>query len=416
MPGAANIGLSFLDGPTLAFVMVCIVALLGLFLVLAWLQQRDVRALAWWGAAYLLGASALAVWGAPQPWFPLPNELPFAMIYVACGMIWNGVRLFRGRPLRPLAGCAGAAVWLVLCQVPLFAEGSIARVALGVFVVATYTFFIARELSRERRKTLRSRTASVVVPGLHAAIFLMPLAMRAFMPASIAVNWITVFALETVLYAVGTAFIVLLMVKDYHVDIYRHAASVDYLTGLLNRRAFLEHALKLCAQAGGKKPVTMLMFDLDHFKSINDRFGHAVGDDVLRVFAQVVRKSTRVTDIIGRLGGEEFGAIVAESTDIAAMIAERIRTGLEIAGKEVSGHPIGATVSIGAATSHELVTNIDALIARADVALYRAKGDGRNRLHATEDEPTSDRTRLIAAARDRKSSAFARLLQRDTAA
>jgi hypothetical protein len=203
---AANLGFSFLDGPTLAFVMVCIVALLGLFLMLAWLQQRDVRALAWWGAAYLIGASALALWGAPQPWVPLPQELPFAMIFVVCGMIWNGVRLFRGRPLRPLAACAGAAIWLVLCQLPLFADGSAARFTLGVFVVASYTFFIALELSRERRKSMRSRVATVVVPGLHAAIFLMPLAMRAFMPADIAINWITVFALETILYAVGTAF------------------------------------------------------------------------------------------------------------------------------------------------------------------------------------------------------------------
>jgi diguanylate cyclase (GGDEF)-like protein len=416
MLGAANIGLSFLDGPTLAFVMVWIVALLGLFLVLAWLQQRDVRALAWWGAAYLLGASALALWGAPQPWFPLPHVLPFAMIFVACGMIWNGVRLFRGRSLRPIAGCAGAAVWLALCQLPQFGEDSIARLALGVFVVATYTFFIAMELSRERRKALRSRTATIVVPSLHAAIFLLPLGIRAFLPANVAVNWLTVFTLETILYAVGTAFIVLLMVKDHSVDIYRHAAEVDFLTGLLNRRAFLENALKLCARAGGKKPVTLMMFDLDNFKQINDRFGHAVGDEALRVFAQVVRRSTRASDIIGRLGGEEFVAIVAEPMEIAMRIGERIRLGFQAAGVEVSGYPLGATVSIGAASSHELVTNIDALIARADTALYRAKGEGRNRLYAAEDGPASDRARLIAAAHTRKVITFARLLSRGSAA
>lgn len=417
MLGASNIGLLFLDGPTIAFVMVCIVALLGLFLILAWLQQRDVRALAWWGSAYLIGAASLALWGAPSPWFPLPRVLPFAMIFVACGMIWNGVRLFRGRRLRPIAACAGAAAWLALCQLPLFAEGSVARIALGVFVVATYTFFIAMEFSRERRKSLRSRTAAVVVPSLHAAIFLMPLAMRAFMPANIAVSWITVFALETILYAVGTAFIVMLMVKDHHVDIYRHAASVDYLTGLLNRRAFLEHALKLCAaQAGASKPVTMMMFDLDHFKSINDRFGHAVGDEVLRVFAQVARRTTRATDIFGRLGGEEFAAIVAEPMDIAVLIAERIRSGFEAAGAAVAGHAVGGTVSVGLATAHEVVTNIDALIARADAALYRAKNDGRNRLRTATDEPAGERARLIAAARTGKTAAVMRVVQNDSAA
>ena len=86
-----------------------------------------------------------------------------------------------------------------------------------------------------------------MVPCLHAAIFLIPLAMRALMPEVIAASWVTVFALETILYAVGTAFIVLLMVKDHPVGVYRPAASTDYLTGLLNRRAFLENALKLCA-------------------------------------------------------------------------------------------------------------------------------------------------------------------------
>jgi diguanylate cyclase (GGDEF)-like protein len=400
MLGGTGGQLAFLDGPTLSFVAVCIVALLGLFLILAWLQQRDVRAFAWWGSAYLIGAASLALWAAPRPWLPLPPEVPFALIFVACGMIWNGVRLFRGRALMPLASVAGAVAWLVLCQLPVFADGTTARIALGALVVSAYTFFIALELSRERRKALHSRTAAVVVPCLHAAIFLMPLALRAFAPEAIAVSWLTVFALETMIYAVGTAFIVLLMVKDYHVGFYRHAAATDFLTGLLNRRAFLENALKLCAEQAAGSPVTLLMFDLDHFKSINDRFGHAVGDDVLRVFAQVVRRSTRANDIIGRLGGEEFAAIVAAPMEVAVRIGERIRYGFETAGATVAGHPIGATVSIGAASSHDLVTNMDALIARADSALYRAKGEGRNRLHSADMGAAGEPTLPIAAAHD----------------
>ena len=96
-----------------------------------------------------------------------------------------------------------------------------------------------------------SRTAAIVVPCLHAAIFLVPLAMRAFLPEiAAAAAWLTVFALETMLYAVGTAFIVLLMVKDHHVHVYRTAASTDHLTGLLNRRAFLESALSSVRTAG----------------------------------------------------------------------------------------------------------------------------------------------------------------------
>ncbi len=417
MTVASDLQLSFLDGPTLAFVTVCIVALLGLFLILAWLQQRDMRALAWWGSAYLIGASSLALWAAPSQWVALPREVPFAMIFVACGMIWNGVRLFRGRHVLPVASIAGAAVWFVFCQFPLFAAGGTARTVLGVLVVATYTFFIALELSRERRKSLRSRIAAIVVPCLHAAIFLIPLAIRALTPEVIAASWVTVFVLETVLYAVGTAFIVLLMVKDHHVSFYRHAASTDHLTGLLNRRAFLENALKLCAQqAERNKPVTLMMFDLDHFKSINDRFGHAVGDDALRVFADTIRKSMRASDIVGRLGGEEFAAIVAEPMDLATPIAERVRASFEISGKTIAGQAVGGTVSIGAATATDVVTNIDALIARADAALYRAKGDGRNRLRIADDESPAERARLIAVVSASNTGKLADVVRRNSAA
>jgi len=410
MLAAQGLELSFLDGPTVAFVAVCVVSLLGFLLILAWIQQRDARALAWWGAAYLIGAASLALWAAPTVWLSLPSEVPFAMIFVACGMIWNGVRLFRRRPLKVAASFAGAVIWLSLCQLPGFGPDTTARIVLGGLVVSVYTFFIAYELSRERRKSLYSRTAAIVVPCLHAAIFLLPVAMRSFAPQVIAASWLTVFALETIIYAVGTAFMVVLMVKDYNVDVYRHAAATDFLSGLLNRRAFLEQSLKLCAKQAGGRPVTLLMFDLDHFKSINDNFGHTVGDEVIREFARVLRRSLRTYDIIGRLGGEEFAAIFPEPGDVTVRIAERVRASFEKAGKEIAALPVGATVSIGLAASHELVTNIDALIARADAALYRAKGDGRNRLHIADGEPP----RLLDTTRG-QASKLSRLARRNAA-
>jgi diguanylate cyclase (GGDEF)-like protein len=411
MFAAARPQLSLLDVPTLAFVAVCIAALLGILLLLAWVQQRNVRALAWWGSAYLIGASSIALWGAPAPLVQLPAEIPQALTFIACGMVWNGVRLFHGRRLLPAAAFAGAIVWLILCQLPMLPPGSQARIALGGVVVASYTFFIAFELRRERRKSLYSRTAAVVVPFIHAAMFLMPLGIQTFMPASYAAGWVAAFALETMLYATGTAFIVLLMVKDNDVNIYRNAASTDHLTGLLNRRAFLDSALALCVRRGERgQPVTMLMLDLDHFKSINDRFGHAVGDEVLRTFAGVARSSMRGSDIIGRFGGEEFGIIVAEPREFAVRIAERLRAAFEEAGIIIGGHPIGATLSIGAATAYEPVADLGALIARADAALYRAKHEGRNRIYAAEDPPPrSQAARLVDAARKGRAGESPRL-------
>ena len=412
---AGGLQSSTLDLPTLSLVAVCIAGLLGLFLIIDWLQQRNVRALAWWGSAYLIGASAMALGTLPTPLIKLPPQVPGALTFLACGMIWNGVRLFQGRRVLPFATFIGAAVWLGLAQIPGVMEDGNGAI-LGALIVPIYTFFIAIELWRERRRTRYSRAAAIVVPCLHAGIFLVPLAMRAFLPEGHNAAWLTVFTLETILYAVGTAFIVMLMVKDHHVHVYRTAACTDHLTSLLNRRAFIENAVTLCAQQAKRgEPVAMLMFDLDHFKSINDRFGHAVGDDALRLFGRVVRASTRVNDIIGRFGGEEFIAIVPGGIESASKIAERVRAGFEAAGATIATHTVGATVSIGAAISYDPVTAIDALITRTDAALYRAKHDGRNRIHIADEEMANERARLIEAARRARATrtpAFARLSRR----
>ena len=224
----------------------------------------------------------------PLPHFLFSAELSGMMMLSGCGMIWNGVRLFQGRRLRPFAGFAGAAVWLAVSQLPAVGASGTARIAAGVLIAATYTFFIAYELWRERRKSIFSRAAAIIIPAAHAAIFLIPLAVRWFGPDRFANNWLTILAMETAIYGIGTAFVVLMAVKDKHLLHYRRVATTDHLTGLANRRAFLEAATRMQASQGKRgQPVTLLMFDLDHFKSVNDRFGHATGDSVLRVFAQV---------------------------------------------------------------------------------------------------------------------------------
>ncbi len=400
MADATALRLLSLDGPTLSFVAACVAGLLGLFLICAWLQQRNIRALAWWGSAYLVGAASISFWGAPSPWIRLPPEFSEALLFLACGMIWTGVRLFHGRRLYPAAAFAGAIVWLIACQLPGMPEGSTARIGFGAIVVAIYTFFIAFELRRERRKSLYSRTAAIVVPCLHATVFLLPLAIKVFLPDVLATGWQAVLALETFLYAIGTAFIVLLMVKDHHVHYYRKVATTDHLTGLLNRGAFLAAANDMYARQGAQgEPVTLLMLDLDKFKSNNDRFGHGVGDSALRVFAKVASSSVRATDIVGRLGGEEFAAIIPEGTDGALLVAERLRLAFQAAGVTIDSHDIGATVSIGVATSYRAVPDLDALLLRADAALYAAKNGGRNRFQVADDEPGAETARRRLAER-----------------
>ncbi len=400
MPVASVAQPTALDMPTVLFVAVCVVAMLGLFLVFTWLQQRNVRALAWWGSAYLVGASSMALWSAPSQLVELPPELPTALIFVACGMFWNGIRVFHERGTRPIGTFAGAFLWLLGWQLPGFSDASYGRIAFGALIVAGYTFAIAYELGRERRKSLYSRTAAILVPSLHAAIFLLPLGLRAFLPDVLAGGWLVAFTMEAIIYAVASAFIVLLMVKDHYVHVYRSAATIDPLTGLLNRRGFAQAMTDLCAsQAERGEPVTVLMFDLDHFKSVNDRFGHAVGDHALCMFADIAGTNTRAHDIIARLGGEEFAVVLPAGVEIAAKVAERLRAGFQTAGVTVAGRAVGATVSVGVATSRAPVTDVDALLARADAALYRAKRDGRNRIHAAgDDEPVGEPARVIEMA------------------
>lgn len=377
---------TLLDIPTLVFAAAAVAGFLGILLILTWVQQREVKALAWWGAAYLIGASAIGLWGAPTPLFKIPPQWAEALFLASCGLVWSGVRQFRGRRPLPHMAFSGALLWLFVRQLPAVSDLNGGRFGLGAVIVAIYTVFIAIELTRERRKAHYSRAAAIMVPVFYSGVFLIPLALWIFMPAMIAHRWLAVLALESIFYGVGTAFIVLLMVKDHHVQFYRKAATTDSLTGLLNRGAFLDAACKLQTRQGARGlPVTLLMFDLDHFKSVNDRFGHAIGDSVLKVFAQVALSSVRSTDIVARLGGEEFVAMVPEPMEGAQLVAERLRAAYQAAGTTVDGIAVGSTVSIGLASSSKAARDIDSLLLRADAALYKAKHGGRNRFCCAED-------------------------------
>jgi diguanylate cyclase (GGDEF)-like protein len=374
-----------LDISTLIVVATCVTALLGLFLLFAWMQDR-IRALAWWGAAYLIGGFSVAIWSIESfisP--PLPQGAANALLFIACGMIWNAARLFHGRRVLWGAMATGSAIWLVACMSESFIQASGARIVLASVIVASYTFLTAAELWCERRKHLISRWPAIFVPMLHGAVFLFPIPLASLLPAdrgmlTLASGWIAVFALEIMLYVVGTAFIVLVLSKERAVRIHKAAALTDPLTGLFNRRGFIEasHEVRARQEKRGE-PVSVLMFDLDHFKSINDSYGHAVGDQALRLFAETVGTSMRASDVLARFGGEEFVALLPGTIEDAVVAAERVRQSFEAAARQVGDHKLGATVSIGVASASAR-KDIDELIGDADAALYRAKLNGRNRV------------------------------------
>lgn len=155
-------------------------------------------------------------------------------------------------------------------------------------------------------------------------------------------------------------------------------ARTDGLTGLLNRRALFETGEARFSDAmRGSRPFSTLLLDLDHFKSINDRFGHGAGDAVLVALADALRSTGRTSDLIGRLGGEEFAILVPETDAVGALgLAERVRRA--VGSIDIRGLPRVA-VSIGVAEMRRDDDRLDTLIARADRALYEAKRRGRDR-------------------------------------
>jgi diguanylate cyclase (GGDEF)-like protein len=160
-------------------------------------------------------------------------------------------------------------------------------------------------------------------------------------------------------------------------------AQTDPLTGVLNRRSLIERLDAACARAKARGlPIALLFIDLDHFKQINDTFGHQAGDACLRAIIEPIHAELRQSDVIGRYGGEEF-VVILSSADAAAAtpIAQRILE--RVAGVRVSGfgEPIGVTCSIGIAASDTLGIWGEPLLAQADAAVYVAKRSGRNQIH-----------------------------------
>jgi diguanylate cyclase (GGDEF)-like protein len=167
----------------------------------------------------------------------------------------------------------------------------------------------------------------------------------------------------------------------------RRQAVTDDLTDLANRRRFMDALRQEVARSGRlETPLALVLFDLDHFKLINDRCGHQAGDDVLRSAADVIRERVRETDLAARIGGEEFAVILpGTGLDGAVSLAENLRRDISV-GVELPDDALTLTASFGVA-EHRSGEPAETLIGVADRALYRAKADGRDRVQAADVEP-----------------------------
>ncbi|MDO6447374.1 diguanylate cyclase [Colwellia sp. 1_MG-2023] len=161
-------------------------------------------------------------------------------------------------------------------------------------------------------------------------------------------------------------------------------AYTDYLTGLFNRRYFFKQAHELFHQASNlNKPLSVISIDIDHFKDINDQYGHSVGDNVLIAVTKMMRPNIRTEDIIARLGGEEFSIILPDtSKQKAKYIADRIRLEQDLSTITVNNlNSLKVKISIGVASLNSNDTTFDDILIRSDQALYLSKSKGRNKVH-----------------------------------
>lgn len=374
-----------LDITTLLIVTFALTFLVGLLFLFSWRQSRDMPALLVWGVAHLSGSVAsvgLALRG------QIPDAVSIGLsntvMIAAYGLIWSGVRTFEGRPFRPAATFAGAALWAALCLVPAFYDSIVARVIVASALATAYTGHGAVLFWRGGAEPLASRRPAALLLAAYAACYAIRIPATLLAPPvevrnPLASGWVTILCLASMLFTLTVAFLFTALAKERAEHRQRVAASTDPLTGVANRRAFVDRAEAMAATG---RPVTLVLFDLDHFKAVNDTYGHAVGDTVLVAFCEVACTLLPPDALIGRLGGEEFACLLLDR-EPEAVVAQAERVRQAFAAISVSDLP-DLHLRASAGVARGVGTSFDALMRRADAALYAAKRGGRDRVAVAE--------------------------------
>ena len=344
-----------IDLQTFSVVTVFVAALLGALLVFAGLQNHSVRAPMWWGAAHIVNASGFALLTSrgAAPGF-VTIDLANALVLLGYGLTWTGARIFDGRPIRPLLVLLGALAWLLLCRIPVFVDSMAARIVVCSSLLALLALLAARGILARPRRAADVALAMVIVLLAHATILLARVPAVLFSPIFrgdfvLSTLSFTLLAFGTLLFTVVLAFLQLNMTKERTELKHKINSLVDPLSGVANRRAFLDRAAGLLArQEADHEPLAMLLFDLDHFKQINDRFGHATGDTVLQTFAATATQTLGADILFARIGGEEFASCLpVGDIDEAYAIADRVRRNFAAVAARFGNEKLSPSVSVG---------------------------------------------------------------------
>lgn len=355
-----------------------------------WLTERRNPSLGVWAASLWLGAAACAFYML-RPVVPDWTSVLFgnAVLAFAYGLIWLGFQLFEG--CRPVVWKAvlGAVAWLPFLAIPLLHDEPTLHAALAASVMALYSLAIAWKLILRRRiEPLPARLPTAVLFAAHGTLYALRVPLLMLLPdfgfeATFDQSPLFIAGvLEALLFTLFLVVAMLTLLAQREARLHRKAADIDALTGLPNRSAFFRAAEALL-QGAGERGVLMV-FDLDHFHFVNDRFGREEGDRALRAFAQVLHREVRPPDIVARVGDEEFALFMPSiRLDVGLSIAEYLcRRTEELKLVTEAGEHVPLTTSVGVASVADVGANIESLMAAAGAALAEAKRIGRNRCRA----------------------------------
>jgi diguanylate cyclase (GGDEF)-like protein len=379
----------------------------GLFVVF-WLNDRRALWYAWWSGTFFLACVAAGLF--------LVRGVTADLLSIGIGNValmaafatsWQAARVFDGRKVLWWATLLAPAIWFAACLIPAFLTSVPHRVVLSSVLAATLLGATALEFWRGRHEALPSRWAVIALFASFALFFAIRIPLVGSLPFPFGAlpaqpGWLGAFNLILFFHTVLLTVLLVSMTKERLELEQRIKAQTDPLTGALNRRAFVARGGRLLHrhQHDGDS-LCLLFLDIDHFKSLNDRFGHSGGDDVLMTFVAVVQDNIRPTDFLFRIGGEEFCCVLPRTTaEHALVVAERIRHRFEMRGIDVAGVPVRATVSVGIASTEAFGYDLDTLTRRADMAVYAAKRQGRNRVVVASDEIAVGEPALAAMGQD----------------
>jgi diguanylate cyclase (GGDEF)-like protein len=374
--------MGMIDTPTLMIAIAFSSGALMLTLLVSWLNARRDTFLLSWAAGLGFVAVALAFMDMRYGQYnALHQTIPFAALIIGMGLLHLGTYQFRTGRCPKLAITALLAAFLISSLVPFFLGMSALGTIMLNLACTTYMALAGYQYWAGRHEAPTPLKAGAFLFFLTGASFLACAVMIAlsgqWVIETAPQNWAEDFnAIMAIVGLTGIGALSLTLGQSRASQRHRMEAQTDSLTGLLNRRALFDRFGATDLPPG----TPVLMFDIDHFKQINDRKGHAAGDAVIRNFAGILQERLVPDVAIARLGGEEFSAILAPMpVDAAKVIAESVRAAFAAAGTLLGSDSISSTVSVGVATSGE-GESFSSTLNRADAALYKAKDGGRNRV------------------------------------